>query len=129
MRSLTLDTGALIALERGEKRMHVISKAARLAETVMIAPAPVITQWWRGSQRSGRHSPREILKTIHVEPVDARLAKIAGEAIAATPSTKDAVDAIVMASAAQRGDIVYTSDLGDLELLRHYFPDVRVLRA
>ena len=39
------------------------------------------------------------------------------------------VDAIVMASAAQRGGIVYTSDLGDLERLRTCFPEVRVLRA
>ena len=34
---------------------------------------------------------------------------------------------LVMASAARRGDIVYTSDLADLELLRSYFPAVRLL--
>lgn len=35
-----------------------------------------------------------------------------------------------MASAAQRGDIVYTSDFDDLELLRTYFQAVsRVLRV
>ena len=37
------------------------------------------------------------------------------------------VDAIVMASAASRGDLVYTSDVADLERLRAYFPTVRVL--
>jgi hypothetical protein len=37
------------------------------------------------------------------------------------------VDAIVMASAASRGDVVYTSDVDDLERLRAYFPAVRVL--
>ena len=36
-------------------------------------------------------------------------------------------DALVMASAAQRGDIVYTSDFGDLDRLRSYFPTVRLL--
>ena len=52
----------------------------------------------------------------------------AGEAIAAVPSAT-AVDAIVMASAAQRGDVVYTSDFEDLERLRQRFPSVRVLRV
>jgi len=32
-----------------------------------------------------------------------------------------------MASAALRGDVVYTSDIQDLERLRRYFPGVRVL--
>jgi len=32
-----------------------------------------------------------------------------------------------MASAALRGDLVYTSDVGDLERLRAHFPSVRVL--
>jgi hypothetical protein len=35
----------------------------------------------------------------------------------------------VVASAAQRGDIVYTSDLADLERVRNAaFPGVRILR-
>ena len=38
------------------------------------------------------------------------------------------IDAIVMASAARRGDIVYTSDFEDLERLRAHFRAVpRVL--
>jgi predicted nuclease of predicted toxin-antitoxin system len=39
-----------------------------------------------------------------------------------------AVDAIVMASAAARGDVVYTSDFDDLMRLRAHFPAVRGLR-
>ena len=49
-----------------------------------------------------------------------------GEALAAVKNAT-AVDAVVMASAAQRGDIVYTSDVDDLERLRSHFPAVRVL--
>ncbi len=41
--------------------------------------------------------------------------------------TVPAIDAIVMASAARRGDLVSTPDLVDLESLRTYFPAVRVL--
>jgi hypothetical protein len=35
--------------------------------------------------------------------------------------------AIVMASAARRGDVVYTSDFADLQRLQSVFPTVRVL--
>lgn len=37
------------------------------------------------------------------------------------------VDAIVMASAARRGDVVLTSDVADLERLARHFKSVRVL--
>lgn len=58
--------------------------------------------------------------------MDVPLAQLAGEALAAIKGAT-AVDALVMASAARRGDIVYTSDVADLEALRAYFPMVRVL--
>jgi predicted nucleic acid-binding protein len=67
-----------------------------------------------------------ILAMIRVEPLTDARAKLAGEAIGrvrnATPT-----DAIVMASAASRGDVVFTSDVLDLERLRTFFPGVRVL--
>lgn len=37
-------------------------------------------------------------------------------------------DAVVMASAAQSGDGVYTSDFDDLIALKTHFPTVRVMR-
>jgi hypothetical protein len=49
-----------------------------------------------------------------------RLAKAAGEALAEVPGAT-AIDAIVMASAASRGDVVYTSDFDDLSRLRGHF--------
>lgn len=61
-----------------------------------------------------------------VEPLTNECAKVAGEAIAKVTGAT-AIDAIVMASAARRGDAVFTSDVGDLERLRSYFPSVRVL--
>ncbi|HEX5658354.1 MAG TPA: hypothetical protein VFX59_14225 [Polyangiales bacterium] len=62
---------------------------------------------------------------VAVELLSKRVALLAGEAIRAVPGAT-AVDAIVMASAAQRGDVVYTSAP---EQLRSYFPGVLVLRA
>lgn len=118
---LTFDTGALIALERGERRMRAISLDARRSGALVTVPAPVLIEWWRNGPRQ-----RDILQAILVEPTTKRLAKLAGEAIAAVPGATP-IDALVMASAAQRGDVVYTSDFEDLDQLRAHFPSVRVL--
>jgi len=48
-----------------------------------------------------------------------------GEAIAVVRGAS-AIDAIVMASAALRGDVLYTSHVEDLERLRSHFRAVRV---
>jgi hypothetical protein len=85
-------------------------------------PVAVAIERWRG--RTDDHE--RILGGVRVEPLHLALARAAGEALASVKSAS-AVDAVVMASAALRGDIVYTSDVGDLETLRRYFPTVRVL--
>jgi predicted nucleic acid-binding protein len=122
MSDATFDTGALIALERRSQRIrNVVTRAVALGIRITV-PAAVVTEWWRG-----RTDARElILKSLNVEPLSERVAKLAGEAIASVEGTT-AIDAIVMASAALRGGVVYTSDVDDLERLRGRFPGVRVL--
>ena len=122
MTGLTFDTGALIALERRRLRMrHVLERARQLDQRITV-PADVVGEWWRGYS-----DVRDaILDSVDVEPLTLRLAKIAGEALAAVPGAT-LVDAIVVASAASRGDIIYTSDVDDLEKLRRVLPGVRVL--
>jgi hypothetical protein len=39
------------------------------------------------------------------------------------------IDAFVMSLAAQQGDIIYTSDVADLERFRAFFPGVRILSS
>lgn len=122
--ALTFDTGALIALERGDKRMRVVLETAAVDDVPITVPAVVVAEWWRGHGRR-----REtILASVDVEPTSEDIARIAGEAMAALPGAT-VVDAIVMASAAQRGGIVYTSDIEDMERLRTRFRSVRLLRA
>lgn len=132
MQGLTLDTGALIALERANKRMRIALQAAHQDGRLITVPVPVLVEWWRGGQGRQRH----ILDSVELEPLADSLAKLAGEGLSAVLQasprgpTPSAVDAVVMASAAQRGDIVYTSDFDDLELLRSYFRAVpKVLRV
>lgn len=122
MIGLTFDTGALIALEQRRARMRSVLEHALARDQRITVPADVVGEWWRG-----RSDLREaILAAVDVEPLTEGLAKVAGEAIASVPGAT-LVDAIVMASAASRGDVVYTSDTRDLERLRRRFPNVRVL--
>lgn len=121
MSTVTLDTGALIALERRRARMWKVLQRARALGVVPVVPADVVAEWWRGRTDIRDH----LLASVVVEPLTERLARLAGECIAGVTGAT-VVDAIVMASAAQRGDAVYTSDVGDLERLRAFFPTVRV---
>jgi len=121
---ITFDTGALIALERRRQRMKEIVERALAKDQPITVPADVVGEWWRG-----RTDLRDsILESVDVEPLTEALAKVAGEALASI-NRATLVDAIVMASAASRGDIVYSSDVEDLERLQGHFPGVRVLRA
>lgn len=119
---LTFDAGALIALERRTQRIWQIYRTAVEEGIIVTVPAPVLVEWWRG-----RTDVRErIFGGVRVESLHEDLARAAGEAIATVRSATP-IDAIVMASAASRGDVVYTSDVEDLEKLRRHFPSVRVL--
>lgn len=124
MSSVTLDTGALIALERRRPRMWKVLQRARALGVVPVVPADVVAEWWRGRSDIREH----ILASIVVEPLTERLARVAGECLAQVKGATT-IDAIVMASAATRGDAVYTSDVRDLERLRAFFPPVRVFAA
>ncbi len=122
IRGITLDTGALIAIERRRQRGTRLLELARARLAVLAVPMPVIAEWWRG-----RSDVRDrILDIVRVEPLSIAVAKAAGEAQAHVPSST-AVDAIVMVFAASRGDVVFTGDTDDLERLRRFFPAVRVL--
>jgi predicted nucleic acid-binding protein len=119
---ITFDTGALIALERRGQRARKVLERATEQKVRITVPAAVITEWWRS-----RNDIRErILAGVRVEPLSESVAKVAGEALAAVRGATP-IDAIVMASAAQRGDVVYTADVSDLAKLAGYFRAVRVL--
>ena len=124
MGGLTFDTGMLISLERRRQRASRVFAVAVDAGARITVPVVVVGEWWRG-----RTDAREdLLAAVDVEPMSVTLARLAGEALAQVRGAT-LVDAVVMASAAQRGDVVYTSDPADLEKLRAHFPAVRVLSA
>lgn len=121
---VTFDASMLIGLERRRQSAWEVYRRANERRARITVPAPVVGEWWRG-----RTEIREaILRSVHVEPLTEPVARLAGEALA-TVRRATTIDAFVMASAALRGDVVYTSDVADLERLRVFFPGVRVLSA
>jgi predicted nucleic acid-binding protein len=121
-RGLTLDTGALIAFERGARRMRALVLAAERGERELVVPAPALAEAWRGGNARWLN---ELLAAATVESADEHLARRAGELLART-STSNAVDALVAVSAAQRGDVVVTSDPSDLQRLADDLSEIRV---
>ena len=124
MSGVTFDTGALIGLERRTERMKAVLARIAARQLPVTIPAVVVAEWYRG-QRDWR---RVLALAKSIEPTSEALARVAGAALRATGGD-NAIDAIVMASAAQRGDVVYTSDAPDLQVLTRAFPEVRILGA
>ncbi len=127
LQGITLDTGILIALVDSDARAwKVINEAAEQYRRITV-PAPVIAEWWPGP--SGQH-PQVLKLVTEIEATTAEIAKAAGKARAAESIDSDekrrisGIDAIVMASANARGDIVYTDDGTDLARLAPYFKRV-----
>jgi predicted nucleic acid-binding protein len=111
---LTLDSGALIQFERADQRVRAwLDEAFRRSE-VPTVPSVALVETWRGGARSARVA--KLLKACSVEPLDESLAREAG-ILRGQVSGSTAIDAVVVASAARRADIIPTTDPGDLSLL------------
>ena len=119
-----LDTGALVAAERGKERAARFFRLAHIGRAHLVVPLPVVAEWWRG-----RTDIREAVLTATrvVASVDA--AKAAGVALARLKGVdaKLTIDALVMATAALLDAVVVTGDPGDFERLGVHFPGVVVL--
>ena len=114
----------MIAFERSDRRMVAHLKEAERRGCELTVSSVVVAEVWRGGKRSARIAT--LLGACVIEPVDEQLARSAGQALATLPAV-GVIDAIVMASAARRGDRVLTSDVDDLRRLSACFPVVRVI--
>jgi len=110
---VTLDTGALIALEGGSKRMAVLAEEALAGRAELAVPAGVLAQAWRGGGRQARIARLLRASVTSVVPLDTRLALRVGARCAAT-RTADIVDVSVAICASDRGQPVITTDPDDI---------------
>lgn len=113
---IVLDAGALIALDRGDKRMIALLDRALTQGRIFRVPAGVVGQAWRDGRVQvvlGRFLRSE---EVEIVPLDDQLARSCGELCAATNSP-DVIDASVVIIARERRDPIVTSDPSDLRRL------------
>lgn len=112
--SVTYDTGALIAADRGERQMWLRHRAFLMQREVPTVPAPVLAQGWRGSPRQALLA--KLIAGCDVEPLGENQARAVG-ALAARADASDIVDVTVVEGAVRRYDIVISSDPDDLQAI------------
>ncbi|MBS1874308.1 MAG: PIN domain-containing protein [Acidobacteria bacterium] len=113
---ITLDAGALIALDRGDKRLIALLDRALAQRFVFRVPAGVVGQAWRDGRVQVTLARFLRIDEVEIVPLDQQLARACGELCGAT-DTADIIDASVVILARERGDRVVTSDPHDLRRL------------
>jgi len=109
---LTLDSGALIAAEKGDRRFWALWKEALDRGATVTVPAAVLAQVWRGNNVV----IARLLEGCDVETLTEERAKQVGRRLAAARSS-DVIDASVFIGAVARRDAVVTSDPSDIDRL------------
>ena len=113
---ITLDTGALIALDRGDKRMIALLDQALAQRCTFRVPSGVLGQAWRDGRVQAILARFLRAEEVEIVPLDEQLARSCGELCGAT-NTSDLIDASVVILARERRDTIVTSDPDDLQRL------------
>jgi predicted nucleic acid-binding protein len=111
-----LDAGALIALERNDRRATAIVKRARERQESLAVPAAVVAQVWRDGRRQAILAGFLRSTVCEVVPFGDHEARAAGQLLGVRGMT-DVVDASVAVLARRRRVRVVTSDAADLRRL------------
>jgi predicted nucleic acid-binding protein len=112
-RGLSLDTGALIALERGDARVRELLRATHEAALPISVVAPVVAQAWQGGPRQAPVARLLSLPEVDVPPLDGDTARAVG-ILCGRSGHPDVVDVHVALHARMHDRIVVTSDPADL---------------
>lgn len=110
MAALIFDSGGLIALERGNRRVIAMLQRARLERVPLVTSAACVAQVWREPARQARLT--RALASFNEQPLDPIRARATGRLLARS-ATSDIADAAVVALA-RNGDALVTSDPTDL---------------
>lgn len=110
-----LDSGALVAVDRRDRRIGAQLKVLQQQGTPIRASAAVVGQVWRDGR--GQANLARVLAGVGIEALDKDDGKRIGELLALADSA-DVVDAHV-ALMTSPADLVLTSDTGDIRKLLH----------
>lgn len=108
-RPVVLDAGALIAIERADRR---IVRLLELADQVHV-PGAVVAQVWRNPARQVRLVRVLATEEVTIAPLDGAEARAVGQLCGAS-GTADVVDASVVLLARRVAGVAVTSDSDDL---------------
>jgi predicted nucleic acid-binding protein len=113
----TLDTGALIALERGEERViALLHRALAMPDAVIHIPAGVLAQAFRDGHRQVVLARLLKHRQTRVVPLDDEIARVIG-VLLGVRGAGDVVDASVVVCARRYRQPVVTGDARDLRRL------------
>lgn len=111
--TLVLDTGALLAIERGNREVVALIKHELGARRVPRSHGGVVGQAWRDRKRQAALA--RLLPALAIAPLDETLGRRAG-VLLGRAKARDVVDAALALLAAD-GDTILTSDPDDLARL------------
>jgi len=113
---ITLDSGALIAPDRGDGRMIALLNRALAQRCSFRIPAGVVGQAWRDGRTQVTLARFLRAREVQIVPLDESLSRSCGELCGAA-GTSDVVDASVVILAKAHHDLIVTSDYDDLRRL------------
>ena len=115
-RGVTLDAGALIAVDRGDRRILALLVRAQETSARITIPATALAQAVRDPARQARLGRLVRQPATDVVSLD-RVAAVSVGRLLAAAGTADVVDAHVVLCARRAGQAVVTSDAEDLHHL------------
>ena len=124
-KGLTLDTGALLALERGDSRVRALLRRSLETDLPLSVPAGVVAQAWRGGPRQARVARLLADPNVHVAPLEDMTARAVG-LLCGRSGHRDIVDVYVALLAQEQGHTVVTSDPEDLSAVYPGLPLITV---
>lgn len=108
-----LDAGALLALEKRDKRMEALLRRAHQVGARILIPAGALAQVWSGDPRQAPVHRLLQRNTTEVPPLDRIQAEVVGK-MCRRSGTADVVDASVVIVARQARAVIVSSDADDL---------------
>lgn len=125
MSGTVLDTGTLIALDRGNRMVGILTDDAVQEAVTLTVPAGCVAQTWRNPPRQARLAAFLKQPNVDVVAMDEAQARDVGLLLAKT-GTSDITDAHVAVCAVRLDATVMTSDPDDIRRLE---PALRIRRV
>jgi hypothetical protein len=113
MASILLDSGALIAIDRGDRRVGAALAVAARAGVDVVTSSACVAETWREPARQARLT--RALRGVVEQPLDPPAARQCG-VLLGRARARDIADAAI-ATLARPGDVVLSSDPDDLRHL------------